>query len=374
MDSIEELVHYLDGSANEGRSDVELLLSYLAHVYESSRYKSWLKDDQYWGRKKLEGYPRLPDAVPPSLRDSKHLLDNYGLTANGRLQVKIDKIGESRLHLTDGLWVDPRLRVYPFSDESEAVCTYARDRGFVQRSEWMIDPACGCGHHGIDLFDIPMRVSMDINLRAIGFARFNALLHGQEKHLLTVNDIRDGVPKELESARRGETLYIANMPFGIFPKEDNERVSRTIAQDGGDRGISLTLAAFRAACALRSSGSDSSPINVCILSYSLGKSQSENKYSWELKTRAEKILSEFSLTAKELDFELLKERKLWRVNGKKEQDNPMPVSSLEKKADCIHTYQEDERETRSRQYRERSRQFEREGFDILGYGVLSCVI
>jgi hypothetical protein len=67
---------------------------------------------------------------------------------------------------------------------------------------------------------------------------------------------------------------------------------------------------------------------------------------------------------------MLDEAKLWRVNGVKQKNNPMPLADLADKASCRLTFEADAASVARRAYGMLARRLELEGWAFLSYGVL----
>lgn len=77
------------------------------------------------------------------LLDKLHLLDR-----TGGLVVEVHRL-RGKVFLTDGAWERDKLRTFPFADESQCLLDYAEAQGYPEWADFLIDPACGCGHHAI---------------------------------------------------------------------------------------------------------------------------------------------------------------------------------------------------------------------------------
>ncbi len=361
---LDRVIRYLDARTSARRNLADELKQYFEAIFQSGSYQNWLANDQFRAASAASGQPDLPFEPGNKYPHAERIVRQFLLSVNGKLQVKIDS-HRGRIHVTDGFWVDPHVRVFPTADESEVLCKYISDENQLdQHVDILIDPACGCGHHGLGLNKIPRRISLDVSLRAIAFARLNAILSGDETHLIGLNDINDGFPREL-ALLRGKMLFAVNMPFAIYPRIDQG--SGSLAQDGGERGIQLTLAAARAIKEL--STRTGCTARAVILAYSLGTTLDSGKYRWDVLEQARTIFPSATI-----NFRLRSEERLWRVNGKKEQPNPMPLNSLKLKADCHNSFQDRDRDAARRGYEEITNTFHREGFDCLGYGILDIEI
>jgi hypothetical protein len=367
LDRLFELVSYLDRISNTDPVIVTELQDYLTVIFDSDDYQKWLAEDQFLGGRSQRGKPREPLRAAAKAPELKHLPYQYALVANGRLQLKIDKHFD-RIHVTDGFWVDPSKRVYPTCDESQILCNFINGHVRLVSDGFLIDPACGCGHHSLGLHArFRKRVSLDINGRSLAFCRFNSILQGDVRHLVGFGDVRDGIPLEIASHEGDHVVFAVNMPFSIPPHAETfSSVGTSLAQTGGDRGIELTLAALDAISDF-SRRSVFEALDAAVLCYTLGYQEDDGSWRWEIDEIAREL---FEGSAASVSFHLLKDEKLWRVNGKKEQPNPMPLESLVKRADCRITYHDSVRDSKREGYLEKIRSLKAEGFTHLGYGIL----
>jgi hypothetical protein len=366
VDRLFDITIYLDRQSSKRSQILHDLRAFLNAVYVSDEYQKWLKNAQFFGSRSVEGKPREPVEAGGIIPKLKHLLTEYGLVANGRMNIKVDRHFD-RIHITDGFWVEPTRRVFPTCDESEIVCKHIKSNIKLNGPGYLIDPACGSGHHALalrELFD--RRVSLDISGRALAFCRFNSVLHGDVKHAVGFGDVRDGIPLEYTAPHGSHVVFAVNMPFAIDPKDHLSERSYRLAQDGGDRGIELTIASLRAIKNFAKQNSSVAATDAVILTYSLGYFNKTNSiWDWELDMKAKALLKDWNTK-----FHLLETENLWRVNGKKEQKNPMPVEKLELKADCIFTYSDLERDAKRLGFRNQANLFKGSGFTHLGYGLL----
>jgi hypothetical protein len=357
-DNLFLLERKLDEMNNDSPSEVARLRNVFKSIYSLPEYQEWLADGQYHPAIGLKGRFSLPNMFGKDLGSDKWLLQQLGLLNGSLLEVKIDSCGDS-LHITDGSWVDPKIRVYPFTDESALICNYVSKNSDIEY-DLLIDPACGCGHHGMGIKNIPLKACLDINLRAIAYCRLNAILTESPQMLCGLNDLRDGIPDIFNKISVDQTLVAINMPFAIFPLAPD--LPRTLAQDGGDRGAALTFSAISAVEKLVKHASCMKSIRCVSLFYSLGN---QEKDQWEVVEYAKKLFGDDSVS-----FQIFRDEKMWRVNGKKEQMNPMDLEYLKLKADCRHTYEEREAESARIGYKELESTFRDNGFTHLAYGIL----
>jgi len=230
----------------------------------------------------------------------------------------VNRIGANGLiFITD--FEKPRLKegemaVFPYSDEATILLEQAkkikesRGRGF----RLAIDCFCGDGKSSLPMAShgIAERVlGGDINPRAIQFAQENARLNHLDAncHFCIRDVVKDPL---LHSDAPGDTLWFGNAPCAIKMKGARLEVMR----DGGENG--LALAKIFVAKALEASESGD-----VILGF--GYSRIRNDGTIEMEEEFQKMLQPYG---GRLEMVLL-DCKLWRgFNGKKEQDNPMPIT------------------------------------------------
>jgi len=360
-DDLFALERYLDDQRERDASVIEGVRDVLGAIYALPSYQAWLNEPSQF----VTQYELPPEFGFELSESTRRLLDRFRIINGSDVQVKIDKHGE-RIHLTDGPWVPPNLRVYPFADESQLLCDYIVHQGLQARSDLLIDPACGCGHHGLALSMIPSRVYLDINLRALAFCRINSILCGEEHMLAAVNDIRHGFPLVFDQIHCDSALVVVNMPFGIFPRRDE--LPATLAQDGGDRGVALTFAVLEAVKKLAQTAKGLRRLRLVLLFYSLG-TKKRGGWEWEVESKARECFPESRILVT-----LLQDEKMWRVNGVKSESNPMDLSRLVQKADCSQTFAPNERKSARLGYTALEKLYRHAGFDHLGYGILDVEV
>jgi hypothetical protein len=360
-DNLFRLERWLD---DEGERDSGVILGMneaLAAIYLLPEYQSWLnRESSHAGRF------QLPVHFGANLSTTgRRILERFGLINGTFLEVKIDKHG-NRIHLTDGGWVPSSFRVYPYSDESQILCSYIHQHKLANEVDLLLDPACGCGHHGLALSTIPIRAYLDINLRALAFCRINSILSSTEQMLSGLNDIRQGFPLIFNQIHSKSALVVVNMPFAIHPKK--ETLPPTLAQDGGDRGVALTFAALNATRQLASKAKGIEMMRLVILFYSLG-SRKSGSWHWEVEDRARAMFP-----GSRAVVTLLEGERMWRVNGVKAEPNPMPLGRMKTKAQCRHTFLESQASDAEAGYVALTNQFANFGYTHLGYGILDIQI
>lgn len=370
MISAEHLVkleRHLDNLTTKESGELEGFQAQLEEIYNLDEYRDWLANGQFASSKSLRSRFQIPSGFRPSdgisTSSSKWTLENYGLLNGAFLEAKIDK-HHGRIHLTDGPWAEKAFRVYSYTDESERILEYLQSTCATEEFDLFVDPACGCGHHGIGLSSIEQRISLDINLRALAFCRINAILCEVPQMLCGLNDLRDGLPSPLNLLSSESCLVAINMPFAIFPKQKG--LPQALAQDGGDRGAELTFAALGALRQFADRSKLIKKFRFVVLFYSLGCATTD---SWEVVDRAKQIFPDGSVT-----HSILSDEKMWRIDGKKEQVNPMPLELLRLKGECKHTYSEIDRKNAVEGYVRLQNSFESQGYSHLGYGLLDIAI
>lgn len=351
--SIESLSEEISESARLKGETHRQIRSYLTELFDTAGYQEWRDSEA-----SLKQRYRIPYDLSIKHRLAHHIFERAGVVGQDNLlEVFIDR-HEGRIHLTDGFWVSSSTRVFPTSDESAALIRYAKANNYTDQFDQVVDPACGCGHHAMG-FPEKRRISLDINTRALGFARLNALLSDDTSlQEFGLRSIYDGLPPTLKISD-SSVLIIANMPFAVFPPIS--RRFRKLSQDGGIRGDSLTNALLKALGEYRLQRMSEKQARALILFYSLGRSADG---PWRIEDTINDLLPDCDFS-----IELLKDEKLWRVNGKKVEDNPMPISSLSKKADCNATWSEGEKRHARDRYIALENDLKSEGWSHLGYGI-----
>ncbi|MGD0995780.1 MAG: hypothetical protein ABR909_09705 [Candidatus Bathyarchaeia archaeon] len=334
------------------------LVNIIRSIAFSKNYRSWEDSEQFEGSQF-----HLPDSMVSKNDFEARLLNRLELEHDDLLQVKITIFG-NKVFLTDGLWVPSQFRVFPFADESDLLSKAIQDLGWQKWATTIIDPACGCGHNMLKYQGRACRVGLDINTRAMSFAAINRLLNRVSNQtpggcLIGLNNITEGIPLVLRGNSGDRVLFIVNMPFAIQPESD----VLPISADGGPHGYEMTMAALEAIRGYEELSKGAS-VRAVVLVYTLGNSEEER---WFVHEKAKKLFGD-----NRVSWKLLRDEKLWRINGKKEQENPMPITKLHLKADCKFYVRDPKRrdEVRKR-YLECEAKLQKEGFDHLAYGILS---
>jgi methylase of polypeptide subunit release factors len=263
---------------------------------------------------------------------------------------RINHIGDS-VFITDGPWMQHRANaVYPFEDEATILLRHAQE---TAHCDAVVDLATGCGHSAIAHPCID-KYALDINARARRFVILNAELNSASVRFWK-RDLRDGLPTSLlrRLSTKTHVLFLANMPFAVSPHPH----ALPRAADGGRNGNDLTLAAVQALGAFEGQGT------ALMLTNSLYNSRDK---TWQIMDSIEKRFPDI-----DVQWQLVPEVRVWRVNGERSEPNPMCIrDGLPLKAECQINVADSERLRVRKQYRLLARQLEREGWDELGCGLL----
>ncbi len=346
---------------NPGRA--EELRAILLEVAGHESYGAWESKYEFHGKQF-----RLHRSLAFANDDQRRLLEGLRLVQKDVLRVKLNA-RDSQIYITDGLWVSPSIRVFPFADESDLVMKTCAERGWMDWATCVVDPAVGCGHNLLRYQgDGVRRYGFDRSARAVAYAAINAVLNNIDQTTVGLSDIRKGISPVFTASESERVLIVANMPFALVPNPD------TIARstDGGRYGYQLTLDLFKAVDELASSLDERSELRCVALTYSVGSKQADK---WVVPESAyERFGKKVSATSDGDDgfgaeWRLWPDEKLWRVNGKKEETNPMPLVRLERKADCRFYVREDARRDAVRaEYRALTEELAKRDYDHLAYG------
>lgn len=332
------------------------LAGILRQIASHPTYEQWGEEQQFEG-----DLFRLHDSLAFASDDKRFLLETMALVKNDALRVRVN-LCDDQVFITDGLWIDPSIRAFPFSDESTLVIRACEEDDLMGWATTVIDPATGCGHSLLRYRGAgARRYGYDRNGRALAYASINALLNGVDRSVFAVGDIHNGIPPVFGGAEGERVLVVANMPFALVP--DSEQIARSA--QGGRHGYELTTALIDAVDDLRNSLAPSAELRCVILFYSIGN---QGRDSWVVPEYAEERFGKDRVR-----WKLWEGEKLWRVNGRKEQDNPMPLELLKLKADCRFYVRGNVSPAALREeYGQLTRELGGEGFDHLGYGVLTA--
>ncbi len=353
LDDLNQLLLWLQDNPREAAGLKEILSEIAAHP----TYQEWGDEQQFEG-----DLFRLHHSLAFASDEKRWLLESKLLVKNDALRVKLNLCGD-QVFLTDGLWVDPSIRTFPFSDESDLVVRACEETGWMGWATTVIDPATGCGHNLLRYRGGNVRrYGFDRNTRALAYAGINAVLNGVPASFVN-GDIRNGIPPVFSREEEERVLIVANMPFALAPNRDQMPRSA----QGGRHGYELTVALIDAIKGLSGRLGKNSQLRCIVLAYSVGNLATD---SWVVPEYASE---QFGATATK--WSLWPDEKLWRVNGKKEQPNPMPLDRLKRKADCRFYVRGDVvPEVLRGEYEQLTAELASESLDHLAYGVIASEV
>lgn len=296
---------------------------------------------------------RHPFDVESAFR--KKALVAQGLVADKKLRLRINRVGDAIL-LTDGVWVDPRLRVFPFADESSAINRYCERRALFAGVDAAIDLATGSGNNLAHLTAGVPGFGMDVNPRALAYFQLNQLLNGRTRNVSCLNDIRRGFDDIHPFVSAERPLVLSNMPFGLAPTRD----LLALTSHGGETGLALQRCAFEAVARFRRTPCGRRA-RVVMLGYSVGNAA---RNRWEMVDLAREILGETGLA-----WSILGDERLLRVDGQRLLANPSPVGEALHAAGGCQLYHDDPSAVR-RIYAELSERLSRIGMPDLSYMIV----
>ncbi len=267
----------------------------LDQLHRSEAYQHWL------GGESREPFALARAAAVPGL----DCLQRAGLVQDGRLGVKVNRIGE-RLFITDGAWVSHVLRVFPDPDEALILLGHARERGLLEWADWVVDPAAGCGHTPIGFPGRARRLSCDANARALLYASLNARLNGlgPERFQAVFNDMTRGLPPTFRPD--GNVLFFTNVPFAPSARKGDLALNSA----GGKTGVDLQVAAFQLVRRFRQE--NAVPVRACFLIWTVG---SVERDEWEAVSLCREMFA-----GRTLEWSIFKE-----YEGQ-EMPNPTPIA------------------------------------------------
>jgi hypothetical protein len=243
--------------------------------------------------------------------------------------------------------------VYAYSDEAELLL----DVSAPYLPAYSVgDVGTGCGHTVVCLDALEHRFAVDIDPRAVTFARINAQLNGVVLEAAVADVGKQFPPSEWSSLWSEGNLLVANLPFVISPP--GRRIPRV--SDGGATGLDPIRRLLVSLSPRRGCGT-----LVIILVYTIGGSSR----AWAIEGIMDEIMPGCTR-----DFNLLSDALIWRVNGVKRFTNPMLLDDLPSKADCRLTFTDRERDDVRCSYTARVRELKDLGWTVLGYGTLRFVL
>ena len=331
----------------------ELLMA----IANDRSYRMWERRDQYDG--KLFKLPS--DFENPRDVDKEHrLLEAMRLVVDDVLRVKL-VVRDDQVFMTDGLWVPSSIQVFPFADESDLVldeCSSLVTDDFPV--DCVIDVATRCGFNALRYAGTGhvRRYGFDRSARAVIYAAINSLINNVPDFTAGVRRVQQGIARVFDGSGPENVLVTVNMPFALVP------TTQTIglANDGGERGYEKTMRALEEIIILARHLHPQSEMRAAILVYSVGRKDTDK---WYVAEEARRLFGHDRVTWRKLD------QKMWRINGRKEQKNPMPLTKLHLKADCMfHVRNDVNRPAMKRNYRALTRTLKSENHTHLVYGIL----
>jgi hypothetical protein len=287
------------------------------------------------------------------------LLERGRLACSGGLLTKVNRT-EDGIFLTDGVWVEPRVRVFPFCDESAALVGFIRKAGLAGWAGWILDLATGCGLNAMALGRQSM--AFDINPRALAYAAVNRALNGisGQDCVLALNDIRTGIPGAVLPGRDEHVLILANMPFGPAPRPD----ALPLTSNGGESGADLQIAAYRAIDGFVRTAKGRFSVRACLMGLTVGD-QAANR--WDIVERAVQCFG-----ADRVRWHLLTEEHVFRIDGVRQLGNPAPVAiALPGLASCcLYTPNESERIAKITAFADLAGRHQTRGNPDIAYGIV----
>ncbi len=159
-------------------------------------------------------------------------------------------------------------------------------------------------------------------------------------------------------------LFLVNMPFALSPlPSDGQERFLPLHADGGMTGADNTFAALDAIHRYMRTRVKCAGCRAVVLCYSVGDAAEER---WEIVERTEQTFGR-----ERVAWTLLREEKMWRINGVKSEPNPMSLAeSLPKKAECQFYVRDSERANVREGYARLVSLLNDRGWARLGYGIL----
>jgi hypothetical protein len=284
----------------------------LAALVDSEEYQNWLdREPEFNG---------VSCPLPPK-KKHRDLLKQIGIASDEAMLVKVN-LNRGCYLLTDGLWVDQSLRAFPFTDESDALLSYIEQKGLADWADIVIDPCTGSGNHIVAYPGSPVRIAFDVSTRSILYTKINLLINRIHSGVVSHHSLTEGFPTLLKQIDLKKSLFVINTPFALAPT--NADMVKTA--NGGEDGLELTVAAMSLVKEVFHNSSSITGKRALVLCYSTGNGIDK----WVAVEKAKEMFGEQNVS-----WEILSDRKLWRINGQKAEPNPMPLAEgLPKKADC----------------------------------------
>ena len=326
----------------------------LLRVVRMKVYRKWFEDGQYLEERCAIPLENHPVMTAYGLLEPCKTIGGAGI---GYLQVRINSL-RGRILITDGFWVKRADQVFSDTDESEDLLEYLDRYPCGFSVDTMVDIATGCGNHLMGLDGPTAGVGLDVNFRALIFACINREINSARNLLFAHNDIRRGLPRFLYELG-GNILMVANIsfglssPLGILPNN----------VDGGESGADLQIATLHAFVEFVNDARNVHNWRFVLSSYTLGMHEMER---WLVPETARTLFGSANIR-----WSLLKDKRIWRINGRKRESNPMNLASgLRKRADCRFYTTSEEREGVRIGDVALAERLNKEGWDSLGYGVI----
>ena len=345
--SLSREIHGNSRTASELRNE-------LLHVFRMKAYREWFEDGQYLEERcalPLEDHPVM---ATYGLLEPCKIIGNAGI---GYLQVRINSL-RGRVLITDGFWVKRADQVFSDTDESEDLLEHLDRYPCGFSVDTVVDVATGCGNHLMG-FDGPTAgVGLDVNFRALIFACINREINFARNLLFAHNDIREGLPGALYGLD-GNILMMANISFGL----SSPLGTLPNNVDGGESGENLQVATMHAFAEFANTARNVRNWRFVLSSYTLGMQEVER---WLVPEIARTLFG-----SPNVKWSLLKDKRIWRINGRKRESNPMNLASgLRRRADCKFYTTSEERESVRIGDVALAERLSREGWDSLGYGII----
>jgi hypothetical protein len=309
---LQKLNNHLELSLSSSQELSAEIKEALAALVDSEEYKNWLdREPEFNG---------VSCPLPPK-KKHRDLLKQIGIATDEAMLVKVNLNRDCYL-LTDGLWVDQSLRTFPFTDESDALLSYIEQKGLADWADIVIDPCTGSGNHIVAYPGSPVRIAFDVSTRSILYTKINLLINRIHSGVVSHHSLTQGFPTLLKQIDLKKSLFVINTPFALAPT--NADMVKTA--NGGEDGLELTVAAMSLVKEVFHNSSSITGKRALVLCYSTGNGIDK----WVAVEKAKEMFGDQNVS-----WEILSDRKLWRINGQKAEPNPMPLAEgLPKKADC----------------------------------------